>query len=76
MGINHGCLNILMSEKTLHFSDIDAVLKQMRGETMSERMNRGMLMYSCLSYSSFDSLLDRVVADMVPSYPATPWIDR
>lgn len=35
MGVDHGCLNVLMSEQFLNRSDIGTVFEKMRGETVS-----------------------------------------
>lgn len=76
MGIDHGRLHVLVAEKALHFPDIDARLKQMRRKAVTEGVDRSMLRYAHFPHRIFDSLLDRVVTDMMSAHPAAPWIDR
>ena len=43
MGIDHGGLDILMTQKLLHFSDVDPVHEEMGGKTVAQGMDGGML---------------------------------
>ena len=43
MGVNHGRLDILVSQKGLDFTDVDAVHEEMGGKAVAQCMDRGML---------------------------------
>ncbi len=66
MGVDHGRLNVLMSEKALHLSYVDPAHKELRGETVSEGVHRGGFHDPGLSHGILDSFLNYRVADMMP----------
>ena len=43
MGVNHGRLDILVSQKGLDFTDVDAVHEEMSGETVTQCVNGHLL---------------------------------
>jgi hypothetical protein len=53
MGIDHGGLDILMSEEFLYLPDIDPVHQKMGGKTVAQGMDGGMLDDSRLLRASF-----------------------
>ena len=65
MGVDHGRFDILVSQKGLDFTDVDAVHQEMRRKAVPEGMNRCMFSNTGLLHSFPDSELDRLVANMV-----------
>jgi hypothetical protein len=57
MGIDHGGRDLLVTEQLLHRADIIAILQQMRGKTMPERMAGSRLMDTGASDCEFDRSL-------------------
>ncbi len=58
MSVNHSRLDILVSEKALHLPNVDAALKQMRGEAVSEGMDGCMFCDARLSLRILNGKLD------------------
>jgi len=75
MGIDHSRLEVLVTKEALHLSDIDSVLEQMGSKTVAECMNRGVSDYPRFANGYLYGILDRGIADMVPGYLSTAWIN-
>ena len=68
MGIDHGGLDILMTQKLLHFSDVDPVHEEMGGKTVSEGVHGSMLWNGSLFERHTYCGLDCLIADMMAPY--------
>ena len=47
MGVDHRCLNILVTEEFLHGADIITILEEMSGKGMAEGVRRNRFFYFC-----------------------------
>jgi hypothetical protein len=41
MGVNHGCLDIFMTQKFLHRTNVISIFEEMSGEAVSQGMRAG-----------------------------------
>jgi len=72
MGVNHGRFDILVSQKGLDFTNVNAVREQMRGETVTQGVNGRLLRNARLPCGCSHSLLDgRFIHVMTPDYSAS-----
>ena len=72
MGVDHGCFDILVSQKGLDFTDVDAIHEEMSGETVTQCVNGRLLRNASLSCGCSHSLLDgRFIHVMTPDYSAS-----
>lgn len=76
MGIDHGRLNILVSEETLNFPDVDTVLEQVCRKAVAECMHRRMFGDTGLFYGVSHCHLNRFFADMVTTDLSTSRVHR
>ena len=75
VGVDHGRFQALVAEKFLHGADIVSVLKEMSGETVSERVHCSRFGDPGQSHSFFESLLQRARVQVVPADGVTARID-
>ena len=68
VGINHGCLKILMSEEFLDRSNVITLLQKVGGKAVSERMDGGLFGDIGLDEGRFEGLLQGRWMNMVSSY--------
>ena len=59
MGVNHGRFDILVSQKGLDFTDVNAVREEMSGETVAQCVNGHLLRNTRLPCGCSHSLLFR-----------------
>lgn len=76
MSIDHSGFNILVTEKLLHLSYIDAVLKQVRRKAVAQGVNGGVLCNTGFLHGIFQCRLYRRVADVMAPDSVAPRIDR
>jgi len=71
MGVNHGCFNAFMPQECLNCADVSAVLQQMRGKTMAQRVGCDLL----VNLGGFRSLANRALnplwVDVMAAHNAT-----
>jgi hypothetical protein len=72
MGIDHGRFDILVSQKGLNFTDVDAVHEEMGGETVPQCVDGHLLRNARLPCGCSHSLLDGCfIHVMTPDYSAS-----
>ena len=72
MGVNHGRFDILVSQKGLDFTDVDAVHEEMGGETVAQCVNGRLLRNARFPGGGSHSLLDgRFIQVMTPDDSAS-----
>ena len=58
MGIDHGCLDIIVPEQLLNGSDVVAAFQEMSREGVAKGMYRCPLCYACLNDCSLEGFLE------------------
>lgn len=76
MCVDHGRLDVLMPEEALHFPDIYAVHKQMRGKAVAKGVDGGMFRYTRFLHRTGYGSLYRLLADVVTPDLAAPGVYR
>jgi hypothetical protein len=74
MGVDHGSLQMLVTEKFLDRTDVVTVFRQMGCKTMAKGVNGRWFRQTRVRNGCFESLLQTGGMKMVTPYDMRPWI--